>query len=179
MVCDRCIKVIQMDLELIDIDLRHIELGMLTYVQQSKSDFEKIEKVLEENGFTILLGQDQQLVEQVKNKLIKLLQQLPLVLNETLSKYLEYQLHTEYSKISKMFSGTEHITIEKYFIKLKMEKVKELIQLEEHNFTEISQLLDYNSVNHLSGQFKRETKMSLTEYKNQRQNFRNSLDQIL
>jgi len=34
----------------------------------------------------------------------------------------------DYSKISKVFSSTENITIEKYFIKLKIEKEKELIQ---------------------------------------------------
>ena len=84
----------------------------------------------------------------------------------------------EYSKISKIFSLNESITIEKYFIKLKIEKVKELIQLQENNFTEISQLLDYSNVNHLSRLFKNETGMSLTEYKNSQKNIRNALDQI-
>ena len=84
----------------------------------------------------------------------------------------------EYSKISKIFSFNESITIEKYFIKLKIEKVKELIQLQENNFTEISQLLDYSNVNHLSRLFKNETGMSLTEYKNSQKSIRNALDQI-
>jgi len=30
----------------------------------------------------------------------------------------------DYAKISKVFASTENITIEKYFIKLKIEKVK-------------------------------------------------------
>ncbi|RXG21574.1 helix-turn-helix domain-containing protein [Leeuwenhoekiella aequorea] len=178
MVCNRCIKTIQSDLETLGIHLKHIELGSIIYEEKSIDDFENIKNVLENNGFEILLAQDQQLVEQVKIELIKLLQKLPLQLNKTLSKHLESKLNLEYSKISKIFSVTEHITIEKYFIKLKIEKVKELIQLQEGNFTEISQLLDYSNVNHLSRLFKSETGMSLTNYKNNQKSIRNPLDQI-
>ncbi len=178
MVCNRCIKAIESDVETLGIHLKHIELGSIIYEEKSKDDFENIKSVLENNGFKILLAQDQQLVEQVKIELIKLLQKLPLQLTKTLSKYLESKLNLEYSKISKIFSVTEHITVEKYFIKLKVEKVKELIQLQQHNFTEISQLLDYSNVNHLSRLFKSETGMSLTNYKNNQKSIRNPLDQI-
>mgnify|MGYP003676532935 FL=1 len=88
-------------------------------------------------------------------------------------------LGQEYSKISKVFSLNEGITIEKYFIKLKIEKVKELVQGKELNFTEMGQLLGYSHINHLSGQFKNQTGMSLTAYKSQQKNFRNSLDKIM
>lgn len=179
MVCNRCIKVIQMEVEKLNIDLKHIELGSIIYKEKSKEDFEAIKKALEGNGFEILLAQDQQLVEQVKIELIKLLQYLPLQLDKTLSKYLEGKLNLEYSKISKLFSTKEHITIEKYFIKLKMEKAKELSQLQENNVTEISQLLDYSNVNHLSRQFKNETGMSLSSYKKSQENSRNPLDEIV
>jgi len=178
MVCNRCIKAIESDVEKLGIHLKHIELGSIIYEEKSKDDFENIKNVLENNGFIILLAQDQQLVEQIKIELIKLLQKLPLQLEKTLSKYLESTMSIEYSKISKIFSFNESITIEKYFIKLKIEKVKELIHLQENNFTEISQLLDYSNVNHLSRLFKNETGMSLTNYKNNQKSIRNPLDQI-
>ena len=104
MVCDRCIKAIESDFETLGIHLKHIELGCIIYEEKSKDDFENIKDVLEKNGFTILLAQDQQLLEQVKIELIKLLQKLPLQLTKTLSKYLESKLNIEYSKISKVFS---------------------------------------------------------------------------
>ncbi len=179
MVCNRCIKAIQSDVETLGIRLKHIELGSIIYEEKSKDDFENIKTILERNGFEILLAQDKQLVEQTKIELIKLLRKLPLQLEKTLSKYLESTMNIEYSKISKIFSFNESITIEKYFIKLKIEKVKELIQLQENNFTEISQLLDYSNLTHLSNQFKNETGMSLTEYKDNKQNFRSPLDRIV
>lgn len=115
----------------------------------------------------------------MKIELIKLLKKLPLKTEGTLSSFLSDKMNSDYSKISKIFSITEKITIEKYFIKLKIEKVKELIQSQEYNFTEISQLLDYNNMNYLSRQFKNETGMSLTEYKGLNEGIRNSLDQII
>lgn len=164
MVCNRCIKVIQTEIEILGIALRNMELGLIIFEEKSKNDFDQIKKILEDNDFSILLAKDQQLVEQVKIELIKLLQKLPLQLEKTVSKHLEQTLNVEYSKISKLFSVTEHITVEKHFIKLKMEKVKELIQLQKNNFTEISQLLNYNNVNHLGRPFKNEIGMSLTSY---------------
>ncbi|MBE7688976.1 helix-turn-helix domain-containing protein [Tenacibaculum finnmarkense] len=179
MVCNRCIIFIKTKFEKLDIELKHIELGTIIFHEESEDDFKKIKAALEENGFEILLGQEEKLVEQTKITIIKLLQKLPLQLEKTLSKYLESKLNLEYSKISKIFSMNEHITIEKYFIKLKIEKAKELIQLQENNFTGISQQLDYSNVNHFSSQFKNETGMSLTSYKNEQRNYRNPLDQIV
>ena len=178
MVCSRCIKVIRSEIEKLGITLKNIELGTITYTENSSNDFVNIQSALEQNGFEILLGQEQRLVEQIKIELIKLLQTLPFHLEHTLSKYLEGLMGLEYSKISKIFSVNENVTIEKYFIKLKLEKVKELVQLQEYNFTEISQLFDYSNVNHLSRLFKKETGMSLTEYKNNQLNRRNTLDGI-
>ena len=70
--------------------------------------------------------------------------------------------------------------IKEFFIKLKIEKVKELIQSKEFNFIEISHLLDYNNMNYLSRQFKNETGMSLTEYKSLNEKFfrPNNIDSI-
>ncbi|WP_430425703.1 helix-turn-helix domain-containing protein [Maribacter litoralis] len=178
MVCNRCITVIKNEVAGLGIPLKHIELGSIVYEERSKSDFDQLKTVLENNGFKLLLAQEKRLVEQLKIELIKLLQTLPLRLEKTLSHHLESVMGMDYSKISKIFSSNEHITIEKYFIKLKLEKVKELIQLQEYNFTEISQLLDYSNVNHLSSLFKKETGMSLTAYKKGQENKRSTLDQI-
>ena len=122
---------------------------------------------------------EKQLIEQVKIELIKLLQQLPLYINTKLSTFLEEKLRKEYSKTSKLFSIHEGITIEKYFIKLKIEKVKELIQNQEYNFTEMGQLLNYSHINHLSRPFKVETGLSLSQYKAEHRKVRNPLDQIV
>lgn len=179
MVCDRCIKVLTDELKEKKIDLLEIELGRIKLNVQNSEDKEILVSILEKNGFLLIDSPEKQLVEQVKIELIKLLKQLPLDIDRKLSTYLEEKLHKEYSKTSKLFSIKEGITIEKYFIKLKIEKVKELIQNQEYNFTEMGQLLNYSNINHLSRQFKSETGMSLTNYKIHQKNERNSLDRII
>ena len=78
-----------------------------------------------------------------------------------------------------MFSKKENITIEKYFIKLKIEKVKELIQLRQLTFSDIAYMLDYSSINHLSRQFKEIMGISMTDYKNSEEWQRDFLDEII
>ena len=179
MVCDRCIKVLEDGLNNHNIELLQIELGRMRLDIKSDKEIEILKILLESNGFFLIGSDEEELTEQVKLELIKALQKLPLELNEKLSVYLADALGKDYSKISKVFSCTEGITIEKYFIKLKIEKVKELVQANELNFTEIGQLLGYSHINHLSGQFKNETGMCLTAYKSQQKNFRNALDKIM
>ncbi len=179
MVCDRCIKVLKSEIEVQGIDLKEIELGRVKLDIKNDNDRYAFKEILENNGFELIDTAEDRLTERVKIILIKMMDNLPIYLSDKLSVHLANKLNQEYSKISKVFSFTEGITIEKYFIKLKIEKVKELIQTQEKNFTEISQLLDYSHINHLSRQFKTETGMSLTAYRKQQQNFRNSLDQII
>ena len=179
MVCDRCIKVLRNEIEALGINLQEIELGRVRMDITTQFELETFQKILDDNGFELIASMEDKLTEQVKIALIKLMDNLPIQLDEKLSVFLSKKLNQDYSKISKVFSFTQGITIEKYYIKLKIEKVKELIQGDAHNFTEISQLLDYSHINHLSRQFKNETGMSLSTYKKEQQHFRNSLDQIV
>lgn len=180
MVCDRCIKVLHEEITAQHLRVKSIELGKVTLYSTDR-DFSAslLEPILEKNGFSLIKTPDLKLVELVKIEIVKLIHDLPLKLKENLSVYLSNKLAKDYSSISKVFSYIECTTIEKYFIKMKIEKVKELIQAGELNFTEISQLLDYSNVNHLSNQFKIETGMSMSEYKSLDVKVRNSLDQIL
>ena len=180
MVCDRCIKVVRDELIIEGIAVKEVLLGSVSVETEDEVATQVImEKVLSENGFMLITNPEFILVEKVKLELIKLLEDLPLNLDGKLSELLASKLNSDYSKISKMFSATEKLTIEKYFIKLKIEKAKELIQAKELNFTEISQHLDYNNMNYLSRQFKSETGLSMSAYKELNKNFRISLDQIL
>lgn len=178
MVCDRCIKVLKDELNKVRIRLLDIELGRLQ-LDMEEEQLDILIEILERNGFALITSAEDKLTEQVKIILVKLLNVMPLEMDGKLSDFLADKIQRDYSKISKVFSITEGITIEKYFIKLKIEKVKELIQTPDYNFTEISQLLDYSNVNHLSKQFKSETGMSLSDYKDEQKNFRNPLDKII
>jgi AraC-like DNA-binding protein len=74
-------------------------------------------------------------------------------------------LHYDYTYLSNLFSEVKGITIQQYIILQKIERVKELLLYEELNLTEISYLLQYSSVAHLSNQFKKITGLTPSQFK--------------
>tara|TARA_R110002073_G_scaffold57778_2_gene146572 strand:- start:14727 stop:15308 length:582 start_codon:yes stop_codon:yes gene_type:complete len=182
MVCNRCLKVIMQELQELEVTVLSLELGRLLVEAPNKTDNEIINAVttvLHANDFEIVQNEEEMLVERVKIILIEQLQELPLHIKVKTSELLASSLHREYKTLSKLFSANQQTTIEKYFIKLKIEKVKELIQLKQHSFSDIGYLLDYSSVNHLSRQFKEVIGVSMTDYKNTENWKRNFYDEIM
>src|SRR5690606_10054045 len=83
----------------------------------------------------------------------------------TLSEYITQEFHQDYSALSNLFSQVEGITIEKYYILQKIEKVKELLVYDELSLSEIAFLLNYSSVAYLSNQFKKVTGLTPSRFK--------------
>jgi AraC-like DNA-binding protein len=70
------------------------------------------------------------------------------------------------------------ITIEKFIIFHKIERIKELIIYDELSLKEIAWNMHYCSVSHLSNQFKLITGLSPTHYKNLKNKRRSPLEEI-
>lgn len=82
------------------------------------------------------------------------------------SAYISQKLNYNYTYLANLFSEVKGITIENFIIMHKIERVKELLIYDELNLTEISYLLEYSSVAHLSKQFKNMTGLTPTFFKN-------------
>lgn len=179
MVCTRCVMVVRETLEDMGLSVLDVELGKAEIETDGPVPYKKIDEELKEYGFELIRSKNRQLVEQIKTQLIEYVQnleeseQLP-----KLSEYLSESLNQNYSSLSSIFSENEDITIEKYVIHLKIERVKELLSYGEMTLSEIAWKLNYSSVAHLSGQFKQITGMSVTDYKKARESFRKPLDGI-
>jgi YesN/AraC family two-component response regulator len=178
MVCDRCKTVLKQELDKAGIKVLSIELGELTVMDETSVSQGVLKEIVERNGFEIIDNQNSILVENVKLFLIKSVESLT-GLQENISVILSKELKTEYSIISKSFSASVGITIEKYLIRLKVEKAKELLQMNNMTFSEIAYSLDYSSGSHLAKQFKNNTGMSMTEYKKLQNWNRKTLDKIV
>jgi YesN/AraC family two-component response regulator len=94
------------------------------------------------------------------------------------SDYLVEKLNISYQRMSKLFSKHEQITLERYIILNKMEKIKALIDSNDYSFSEIAYLMDYSSVQYLSNQFKKETGISFSDYKSMKIKPKIPLDEI-
>lgn len=68
------------------------------------------------------------------------------------------------SSMQKLFAEYMNISVMEYFTRLKIDHAKQLIRQGDHNFTQIADLLGYQSVHYFSRLFKKKTQMTLSEY---------------
>ncbi|QDH79072.1 helix-turn-helix transcriptional regulator [Echinicola soli] len=179
MVCPRCIMAVESILKEKNIPFEQVALGKVTFEKPLEpSKLNELKTHLEKLGFGLIQDIDSRLIERIKNKLheLMLLEEIPASLS--LAKYLGDEIGEDYSKMSHLFSSKEGSTIEKYFIKLKLEKAKELLFNQELQLSEIAWKLGYSSVQHLSGQFKKITGMTPSAYKKLKEKPRSGLDQL-
>jgi AraC-like DNA-binding protein len=179
MVCNRCILVVKSELEQLGFDLLEVQLGEVHFSKPlNKAEKQLISSHLVNFGFELLDDKNSQLIEKIKAVLIDLIQNKNNNITSKLSDYLVDNLHKDYSKLSNLFSEIEGISIEKYFINLRIEKVKEFIFYDELSLSEIANILNFSSVAHLSNQFKKVTGFSPSHFKNIKSNKRVQLDQL-
>lgn len=165
MICNRCLKVLSNELKATGVKIIEIQLGRIVIeYEPNKLSRSLIEEIIHDNEFEIIWDKESILAEQTKHWVINYLWNTNQ--EETLSDYLIHQINTHYGTLSKNFSKTFGITIERFTILLKVERTKELIENGELNFSEIAYLIGYRNPSALSRIFKRETGMTLKEYKN-------------
>lgn len=82
-----------------------------------------------------------------------------------LSEFLAVKMPYEYHYVSSVFSQVEGITIEQYFINLKINVIKDLLKEGQLSISEISYKCGYSSPAHLTNQFKRTTGVTPSEFK--------------
>lgn len=179
MVCNRCIMAVQQVVEMLKLPFENITMGEVVLKSEPPSSIlEKLSADLRKLGFEILDDQKQKTIEKIKNIIIEYIHYSDTDKKHNLSDILSKNLHKDYSYLSGLFSDVEGITIEKYTIKQKVEKAKELITYDELNLSEIADKLGYSSVAHLSNQFKKTTGLTPSHFKQVGQNKRKPLDEV-
>ena len=179
MICKCCVSYLREKLEAEGVVVVEISLGQLSIELENEQTLLITEKIISEMGFEIIKNRDLVLVEQIKMAIIDLVHHLNNA-NSVIRKsdYLVEKLGMSYPHLSKTFSQHESITLEKYIILQKIEKIKELIDGEEYSMSEISYLMDYSSIQHLSAQFKTITGLTPSDYKKSDRSMRKSVDDL-
>jgi AraC family transcriptional regulator len=179
MVCNRCIIVVEQELQKLGIKGGKVTLGELETAEEiPKSKLEQLRNNLDAVGFELLNNSKQQLIEKIKNIIVKQVHYSEEEQQHNLSDILSKALHKDYSYLSSLFSQVEGITIEKYLINQKIEKVKEYIIYDELSLSEIAYKLGYSSVANLSNHFKKVTGLTPSHFKTLGQNKRKPLDKV-
>lgn len=139
---------------------------------------EKLRKILLKSGLELMDDKKAMLIEKIKNVIIEMVHYTDELPKVNYSEYISEKLGLDYTHISKIFSEVKGITIEQFIIAHKIERVKELLLYDELNLTQISYIMNYSSVSHLSKQFKKVTGLTPSFFKQLKDKKRIALENV-
>ena len=168
MVCPRCVRVVQRELERAGLVVEAVGLGAadVRTADGSSLDMTAVQGALQTYGFAVVDDPRDQLVEQVKALVVEIIHYTPLELQpfQTYSHFISERLGRDYAYLSHQFSAREGLTLEKYIIRQKVERAKELLSYQDVKITEVARQLGYSSTAHLTNQFRQVTGLSPSAY---------------
>ena len=170
MVCNRCIMVVE---EIIkdfpNLHVKKVYLGSIELERPiSTHELEELNKAINKKGFELLDDDKSQKVELIKTTIILEIhhQAGKKDIHENFSSFLTRELQLDYSYLNDLFSSIEGKTIGQYITLQKIEKAKELLVYDQLSLAEIADILQYNSGQYLSAQFKKVTGLTPSKFKN-------------
>lgn len=172
MVCERCIIVVKSALEKAGFETASIVLGEVTLSGSlTAEDAMLLEEKLAPFGFKLVEDKREKIVQQIKALLKEVYSgSFDFPNRFRFSEFAAQRLRIEYEKISTTFSEMENMTVEKFGIDYRTDKVKELLVYTDDTLSDIAFKLNYSSVAHLSRQFKEQTGLTPSYFKQIKKN---------
>jgi copper chaperone CopZ len=166
MACDCCRVLIKQEIEKLGLTALNVELGEAD-VKQNLTDTqkEKLNAGLKKAGLEIIEDKKGILLEKIKKLIYDYTHDGAAKRSTNFSSYLVKHLPYDYAYLANFFSEMQATTIEQYLIRHKIDKVKELIVLDDMTLSQIADKMQYSSVAHLSAQFKKTTGLTPTHFK--------------
>lgn len=179
MVSDRCKVLVKSALEKLKIHYILTGLGEVETMETlSAEQLGYLNNELRKSGLGLIDDHKSILIEKIKNTIIELIHYSEKQLKTNFSDYLSEKLNYNYTYMANVFSENQGISIERFLLSHRIEKVKELLVYGEMNITEIADKLHFSSTAHLSNQFKKMTGLTPSSYKNLRLKRRTPLENV-
>ena len=179
MVSIRCKMIVKSEIERMGLHHTYLVLGEATIDEElTHTQWDELDTNLRVYGIELLEDKKSILIEKIKNIIIEQVHYAEEPLKINLSQLIADILHHDYTYLANLFSATQGITIEHFYIQHRIERVKELLIYDELNITEIAEIMHYSSVAHLSNQFKKITGLSPSFFKKLKDHKRTSLEDI-
>ncbi|MCZ8196308.1 MAG: helix-turn-helix domain-containing protein [Flavobacterium sp.] len=179
MVSLRCKMVVKEALEKLGLHYIILELGSVEIMDDLTNNQRKeLHQTLLKSGLELMDDKKAVLIEKIKNIIIEMVHYTDELPKVNYSDYISEKVGLDYTHISKVFSEVKGITIEHFIIAHKIERVKELLLYDELNLTQISYMMNYSSVAHLSKQFKKVTGLTPRFFKQLKDKKRIALENV-
>src|ERR1700743_2945398 len=179
MVCIRCKMVVKDESKKFGLHFTSVELGEAETLENITAEqHDQFKEALLKSGLELMDDKKSVLIQKIKNVIIELWHNTEDLLTVNFSDFLSRKLDYDYTYLANLFSEVQGITIEKFIITHKIERVKELLVYNELNLTEIAYLMHYSSVAHLSAQFKKITGLTPSHFKQLKEKRRSMLEDL-
>lgn len=166
MVCRSCKVLVTESLDRLHLPFKKVSLGEVILQRPLKADEKReLQQELRKNGFGILTGKEERLVNTVKALIIGGIYENEGLENKNMSEILSNKLNYDYSHISTTFSRSEGKSIQDFQLEIKVKRIKELLEYGELSISEIAGELGYSSAAYLSTQFKKITGENPSQYR--------------
>ncbi|QWX83867.1 helix-turn-helix transcriptional regulator [Cellulophaga sp. HaHaR_3_176] len=153
-----CKKVVCEQLERMDVDYVLHGVSEIELKQTPSSvQMQIIADSFADYGVEIISDQQTAIIQRIKDAITLLVNGDEEAQKYNVSAYLAEKLDYSYAYLSNLFSEITHTSIENFVILKKIDVAKSLIIENDLTLTEIAYKLNYSSVAHLSGQFKKTT----------------------
>lgn len=166
MVSIRCKMIVKCELEYMNLHCTNIILGEAEIIEDlGSSQWNELDANLRIFGIELMENKKSILIEKIKHIIIENVHYQNDVNKINLSERISSVLGYDYTYLANLFTTYHQLTIEQYYIHHKIERIKELLNYDEINISEIAIKLHYSSVAHLSNQFKKMTGLTPSSFK--------------
>jgi AraC-like DNA-binding protein len=167
------------ELRKLGINCAIIDLGVIEIKEAiTQEQRDRLKRSLQKSGLELLDDKKSILIERIKNLVVELVHYSEEQPKINYSDYISEKLGYDYTYLSNVFSEVKGITLQHFIILHRIERVKELLLYDELNLTEISYMLQYSSVAHLSNQFKKITGLTPSFFKKMKHNRKGNLENL-
>jgi AraC-like DNA-binding protein len=171
LVCSHCINMLQSELKDVGLEYKEIGLGLMEISEDNNIARQfKLNKIIKSYGLKPIPDHKSAMIAKIKNLIKELVNNPGEGEKLVLSAYISEKLNYDYTYLYNLFSSGTGQSIKYYYMTQKVERVKYLLEYEQLPVTEITYMLNYSSVAHLSNQFKKITGFSPSEFKNMKNN---------
>lgn len=166
MATSRCKTFVEDELNKLGLYNITVKLGEVELRENiSTEKFTLLDSSLRNAGLEIIEDKRVHLINEIKAAVYDLVYHFDDLPKPNYSEYISKKVNSGYNQISTIFSEKQGITIEKYIISQRIERVKELLVYTDMGLTDISFNLHFSSVAHLSNQFKKCTGVTPTYFR--------------
>lgn len=158
MVCNRCVMVVKETLGDLGHEFSQVSLGEITISDAAALDKVQLQEKLAEHGFSLLEDRKMKTVNELKQLVAEVYSgDYDFPEKFRFSNLVKERWNKEYEAVRDVFIDKERKTLEQYIIEYRIGKVKELLVYSSLTLSEIAFKLNFTSVAHLSSQFKQQT----------------------